>query len=207
MIEIFYFIGMETSERQLLERIYRGDPQAESELLRQFDYVIRRKIESSIQADRDKLYDIVAEVHLAVIQSIRQKRFRMENGCSLGAYIYGITRNKIHDYYKENSRQQNTQILPHHLEDTIEELKMDRKELRQVLCQELGRLQPKYQRVLYLRYFEERTINEICEHLSLSPRRVSERIHYAIKLLRKQSKKKLSIFLSVLLIYGKQESN
>jgi RNA polymerase sigma-70 factor (ECF subfamily) len=197
---------METDERQLLERIYRGDPQAESELVRQFDYVIRRKIESCIQADKDRIHDILAEVHLAIIQSIRQKKFRMENGCSLGAYIYGITRNKISDFYKERKRHQNTEIVPQYLMDTIRDLELERKELAFVLRKELEKLQPKYKKILYLRYFKELSITEICEQLDLSPRRVSERIHYAVKLLRKNSKKKLSIFLSLVLIIHKQES-
>lgn len=206
MIIFFYFIIMETDERQLLERIYRGDRQAESELVRQFDYVIRRKIESCVQADKDRIHDILAEVHLAVIQSIRQKKFRMENGHSLGAYIYGITRNKINDFYKERKRHQNSEILPKHVVDAIKDLGLERKELEFALRQELEKLQPKYRKILYLRYFKELSITEICEQLDLSPRRVSERIHYAVKLLRKNSKKKLSIFMSLVLITHKQES-
>lgn len=197
---------MESSERQLLERIYRGDRQAEGELVRQFDYVIRRKIESCVQADKDRIHDILAEVHLAIIQSIRQKKFSMENGRSLGAYIYGITRNKISDFYKERKRHQNTEIFPQYLMDTIKDLELERKELAFVLRKELEKLQPKYKKILYLRYFKELSITEICEQLDLSPRRVSERIHYAVKLLRKNSKKKLSIFLSLVLIIHKQES-
>ena len=197
---------METDERQLLERIYRGDRQAESDLVRQFDYIIRRKIESCVQADKDRIHDIVAEVHLAVIQSIRQKKFRMENGCSLGAYIYGITRNKISDFYKERKRHQNTEIFPQHLADTVEDLLLERKEMELILRKELEKLHPKYRQILYLRYFKELSITEICEQLDLSPRRVSERIHYAVKLLKKNSKKKLSIFLSLVLIIHKQES-
>ncbi|MBD3376332.1 sigma-70 family RNA polymerase sigma factor [candidate division KSB1 bacterium] len=197
---------MESSERQLLERIYRGDRQAEGELVRQFDYVIRRKIESCVQADKDRIHDILAEVHLAIIQSIRQKKFSMENGRSLGAYIYGITRNKISDFYKERKRHQNTEIFPQYLMDTIKDLELERKELAFVLRKELEKLQPKYKKILYLRYFKELSITEICEQLDLSPRRVSERIHYAVKLLRKNSKKKLSIFLSLVIIIHKQES-
>jgi DNA-directed RNA polymerase specialized sigma24 family protein len=52
-----------------------------------------------------------------------------------------------------------------------------------------------YREALELRYLQEFSIQEMSEKLGIPPRRVSERIHYALKLLRKawKSAKILSI--------------
>jgi RNA polymerase sigma-70 factor (ECF subfamily) len=71
----------------------------------------------------------------------------------------------------------------------MEEAEIEREERRQELRKKLRRLEPKYQEVLYLRYFEGLSVQEIAQRLNLPPRRVSERINYATKLLQKEFKK------------------
>jgi RNA polymerase sigma factor (sigma-70 family) len=54
----------------------------------------------------------------------------------------------------------------------------------------LQALEFKYKEALELRYFKELSVPEISAQLGIPPRRVSERIHYALKLLRQAYQKK-----------------
>ncbi len=67
----------------------------------------------------------------------------------------------------------------------------------------INELKEKYKKVIFLRYYQGLSILEIADKLEIESRRVSERINYANKLIRKQCKKInfLSIFWDNLLIY------
>ena len=49
-------------------------------------------------------------------------------------------------------------------------------------------LKPKFKEVLNLYYYQELSRDEVAAKLGISPRRVSERLNYAQKLLRKMVK-------------------
>ena len=84
-----------------------------------------------------------------------------------------------------------------------EEYELERKETQDILRNLLKKLKLKYKEVLYLKYYEELSVNEISERIKLPPRRVSERLHYGVKLLRRECKKEniFSILWGFLLIY------
>ena len=86
--------------------------------------------------------------------------------------------------------------------DAAEVFELEKEEIRVILRKLIIKLKPKYQEVLYLRFFKEYSIDEISTTIRLPHRRVSERIHYAIKLLRSQCEKDnlFSILRSILII-------
>ena len=49
----------------------------------------------------------------------------------------------------------------------------------------LDKLKPRFREVLFLYYYQDFTREEVARRLGLTPRRVSERVNYAHKLLRK----------------------
>ena len=49
----------------------------------------------------------------------------------------------------------------------------------------IKKLKPKYREVLYLYYYKDLSMEEVAEKLGISPRRVSERVNYSQKLLKK----------------------
>ena len=53
------------------------------------------------------------------------------------------------------------------------------------LARAIDKLKPRFKEVLYLYYFQELSREEVARRLGLTPRRVSERVNYAHKLLRK----------------------
>lgn len=194
---------LDADDRNLVERIKAGETAAEAELLEKYSPLIMRKVSFDLGAGNADWRDIAAEVQLALLLSLRQGKFDINRGTSLGSYVYGITLNKIRDYFKTLKKRP---IIPESLPESIisaaEAYDTEKKEIQSLLKTLLGKLKMKYKEVLYLRYYEELSITEISERIDLPPRRISERIHYAIKLLRKKchDQGEFSIFLSIIII-------
>jgi RNA polymerase sigma factor (sigma-70 family) len=66
---------------------------------------------------------------------------------------------------------------------------IENKEREEVMAEAIKRLKPKYRQVLYLYYYKELSREEVARELGISPRRVSERVNYSQKLLKKFIKK------------------
>lgn len=191
-------------EKKLVEQILKGNRNAEQELFAGFDKKIIRKVRLSIGLSNPDWKDIVSEIQLAVLESLRHGRFDVQRGSSLGSYIYGITMNKIRDYFKQQKKKKRFAIDSEGMEDpSADEIDdFEQKERSYLLRGLLKGLKLKYKEVLYLRYYKEYSISEISQIINLPPRRVSERINYAVKLLKKEcDKNKLfSIFFCIGLI-------
>ena len=191
-------------EIELIKRIYAGDAQAENELFSQFDSRIVRKVRFSIGTNNKDWQDVVSEIQMALLNNLREGKFDVERGASLGTYVFGITMNKIRDYFKFRKKQEiMTPIRSAEHDLSVEECPdIEQQEIRKMLRQLLEKLKIKYKEVLYLRYYEELSVAEISQKINLPPRRVSERINYAVKLLQKECEKEkfFSIFQGVLII-------
>ena len=136
--------------------------------------------------------DIISEIQQAILLSLRKGGFNPEREKPLEAYIAGIAGNIIGQYFRKLKREKTTVDidLQHHFEnpgnilsDLIDNERRDR--LRACLY----RIKPKYMEVLILRFYENKTIDEIAKQLNVERRRVSERISYAFKLLLNECKK------------------
>lgn len=191
-------------EKDLAAQILSGNRYAEHELLAGFDPKIIRKVRLSIGMANEDWKDIVSDIHLAVLYSLRNGRFDVQRGSSLGSYIYGITMNKIRDYFKQQEKRKRIAADSERMEDCSAEENddLEQKEMSHLLRALLKRLKLKYKEVLYLRYYKEYSIGEISQMIGLPPRRVSERINYAVKLLKKECdrNKLFSIFFCIGLI-------
>ncbi|MBN2008188.1 sigma-70 family RNA polymerase sigma factor [candidate division KSB1 bacterium] len=189
-------------ENKLIKKIRAGDRTAEQELFSNFDSRIERKVRYTIGFQNEDWKDVVCDIQLALLDSLRCGKFDTEKGISLGSYTYGITMNKIRDYFKHQKKREN--IMSDPLEKDLCAMDPDEvedTELRDTLKKLILKLKLKYKEILYLRFYEELAISEISQRIGLPPRRVSERINYAVKLLRKECKKEkdFSIFLNILI--------
>jgi len=192
------------SDKELVRRIRAGDQESEKELFKRFNDKISKLVSINLSRSSQHWEDVVAETQIAVLISLRQGRYDPEKGISLSSYIYGITMNKIRDFYKFAKKEAmvSSEIPLETLKISAkEDADLEREELRQLLREAINQLKGKYKEVLYLRYYEELSIREISERLKLPSRRVSERIHYALKLLRKKcEKEKYFSILSVIFL-------
>ena len=194
----------EASDNQLVQRILAGETDAETQLLHRFSARIARKVSYHLGPGNPDLKDVTADIQLAVLMSLRDGKFDINRGSSISSYVYGVTANKIRDYFKSQKKSPfATDSLPENIVTVNEAYDVEQKEIRAMLNEILGKLKIKYKEVLYLRYYKEMSIEEISRRIGLPPRRVSERIHYALKLIRKRCEKEkvFSILFSLFLIY------
>jgi RNA polymerase sigma-70 factor (ECF subfamily) len=125
--------------------------------------------------------DVADEILADVIAKIRSGAF--EGRSSIGTFIYTITSRRIVDYIRFK-----TKVLRHAPEpspppDPREQAERD--ESARAVADALDRLKPRFRELLYLYYFQELSRDEVARRLGVTPRRVSERINYAHKLLRR----------------------
>ncbi len=179
---------MNDQQRQLVSRIQAGDAAAKKELFERYKTAIFWKICRVLKTDAFSLEDVASEVHLALMQELSKASFQPDHWISLDAFVWGVTHNKIRDWFKEQKRDRRVfqhDAFAEKMAEAAEDYRLESEELAQLLRTCLRRLKPAYQEALDLRYFKELSVAEISAQLGLPPRRVSERIHYAIKLLRK----------------------
>ncbi|MBA7652706.1 hypothetical protein ES703_60545 [subsurface metagenome] len=66
---------------------------------------------------------------------------------------------------------------------------VENKERAELITGAIKKLKPKYREVLYLYYYKGLSREEVAKKLSITPHRVSERVNYSQKLLKKLIKK------------------
>jgi RNA polymerase sigma factor (sigma-70 family) len=140
------------------------------------------KVRRALGASNPDWEDVVNEVLVQAVDKIRAGEFRGDS--SVGTYLYTITVRRIADYIRRKSR-----ILRHAPEPAIpddpgRDAERDQQLLR--LADAVASLAPKYKNVLELYYFRELSREETARRLGISPAQVSERTHYAQRLLRRR---------------------
>lgn len=151
-----------------------------------FNYTLRRTGNVSLAED------MTANTFLKAMDAIGKFRWR---GTSLSAWLYRIATNEINLNYRKQKRMVPlTDAMRSRLKDdqradarllAIEE-NLDKNKAFQAVCGELSKLKIKYQTVLTLRYFEEKSIKEIAEILEMSENTVKTHIRRGLERLRRQ---------------------
>lgn len=135
-----------------------------------FGYIMRRT------GDYDLSKDIAAETFLKAFLKINNFQWR---GISLSAWLYRIATNELNQYYRSSKYQPQSlqQLLENPQMEMLlyQEADAERKVMEQELQafndynrirQNLQKLDVKYQEVIALRYFEQKTNPEISEILN-----------------------------------------
>jgi len=149
-----------------------------------FNYVLRRTCNVALAQD------LTANTFMKALDNL--KRFEWQ-GVSLSSWLFRIATNEIHQNYRKIKRQVSlTDELARELRDDrhadgplleLEESVLKHEKFRRV-CQTLAKLELKYQTVLTLRYFEEKSIKEIAEILDLPENTVKTHIRRGLIQLR-----------------------
>jgi len=143
--------------------------------------VVSFKVKKSLGAQTPDWEDVVNEVITQVIEKVKKGEFRGDS--SIGTYIYTITSRRIIDHIRQKTKVLRNIPEPVPLPDPCDNA--ESRERAQILAQAIQQLKPKFKEVLNLYYYQELTRDEVAERLGISPRRVSERLNYAQRLLRK----------------------
>ncbi|MCI0690488.1 sigma-70 family RNA polymerase sigma factor [candidate division KSB1 bacterium] len=178
---------------RLVQRIQAGDATADQELFCRFKDPILWKICRHVKTDSENIKDLAGEIYVAILEGLRKQSFQPEKWETLEAYIWGVVNNKIRDWFKKEKRENKIfdgDPPSEEIAAASEEFWLENEELEKLLKTCLQALEFKYKEALELRYFKELSVPEISAQLGIPPRRVSERIHYALKLLRQAYQKK-----------------
>ena len=183
-----------SADGELLDRLRAGDEEAYEELVRTNGgrmLAVARRLLSSEEDARDA----VQEAFLLAFRALAQ----FESGCRLSTWLHRIVVNAA--LMKLRSRRRHPEgsieeLLPrfdadgHRIpgdvaEDDLEDVKLEKDELRQVVRGCIARLPEHYRTVLVLRDIDELSTEEASELLNLSRDAVKTRLHRAREALQK----------------------
>jgi RNA polymerase sigma-70 factor (ECF subfamily) len=189
---------MNTTELELIKRIAGGDIEAEKEIIILYKDKITQFVRSRLGYKNADCSDLVNDTLLGLLLKLRNQKFDPASGKSLNSYVFGIAHHKVCSYFEASDKSR----IIYQDEETFlnivseDESPLEKEELQNAVRNILKKLHPKYQAVLFLRFYAELSVSEISEQLGLPSRRTSERIHYALQLVRKKCKKEklFSIF-------------
>lgn len=151
------------------------------EIVAKFRPIISFKVKKSIGAYTPEWEDVVNEVLINVIEKLEKSEFRGDS--SIGTFIYTITSRRIIDYIRRKSKV--LKYAPEPIPFSNPHQDVEDEERAEHMAKLLEQLKPKYKEVLFLYYYKDLSREEVAVHLNITPRRVSERVNYAHKLLRK----------------------
>lgn len=146
--------------------------------------VVGFRVKKSIGVKTPDWEDVVNEIMINVVEKLKKGEFRGDS--SIGTFIYTITSRRIIDFIRKKSK-----VLKHAPEPNpyvSPQEHVEKRERAQWIADSIEKLKPKYKEVLYLYYYQELSREEVAKKLNISSRRVSERVNYAQKLLKKVMK-------------------
>jgi len=189
---------------EFVEQIRNGDLQAENELYEGFREHVERMIRIRMRAQPHDQEDLVSEIWMAVIRNLRRGFY--DGSAPLVAYINGIVYRQVGNYFRCEKKKpaaiEHGQLHSEIPDSSNIELEVERKELRRILRQGIEKLKLKYKEILYLRYYQEMSYDEISMKLMLPLSKVKGRLHRAKKILEDEIRKsKGSVFFSNMILY------
>ena len=151
------------------------------EIYTKYRPVISFRVKKSLGASNPDWEDIVNEIITNVIEKIKKGEFRGES--SLGTFIYIITSRRIIDYIRQKTKVLKYAPEPTPYPDPHEHI--ENKERAELVARAIRKLKPKDGEILYLYYYKELSREEVAKKFGITLRRVSERVNYSQKLLKK----------------------
>ena len=151
------------------------------EVVAKYRPVVSFKVRKSLGSQTPDWEDVVNEIITQVIEKVTRGEFRGES--SIGTFIYTITSRRIVDFIREKTKVLRGGPEPAPLPDPVEDA--ESRERARMVAAAIQQLKPKFKEVLNLYYYQELSRDEVAARLGISPRRVSERLNYAQKLLRR----------------------
>lgn len=167
---------------RLVKKAQIGDKEALQKLYDHFFYQVYYYVYSRVNNLHDT-QEITSEVFLSMVENISS--FKGES--SFKNYIFGIAKNKLRDYIK-NKYRYSDYIQESYFEDqAFDQIIQEepdhsyKQKLRKALNYIMGLLNPRYARVLDLRFNQMNSIEETAKILGVTNNNVKVMQHRAIK--------------------------
>lgn len=174
----------ETTEKELLEEVKKGDRQAMHSLYSRYvGYAMA--VALRYVPDRDEVRDVVQDSFVKVLSSVSRFEYRGEG--SLKAWVTRIVANEALSYVKGKQKITFVSEIPDGPEEDVETTLVPPKELTRMI----GELPNGYRLVLNLYVFEQRSHKEIAQQLGITENTSASQYLRAKKLLAKKIKEYL----------------
>jgi len=165
---------------ELIRKLQGGDSQPVSVLMDRYGRDLMHYL-ASILNNREKAEDAFQETWSRVLRSIR----RFDPNQPFGPWLFRIARNLAYDQLRRERRwrfwfrqpREETPILEPSTESGFDRRLLDRDLARTLLA----RLEPMYREILWLRFFKDKSYEEIAEHCDLPLGTVKTRLRRALQ--------------------------
>jgi RNA polymerase sigma-70 factor, ECF subfamily len=156
------------------------------ELVLKYRPVVSFRVRKALGGATPDWEDVADEVITQVIEKVQKGEFRGES--SIGTFIYTVTSRRIVDFIREKTKVLRHAPEPSGFPDPHEAVESQERAVR--IAEIVKGLKPKFREVLYLYYYKDLPREDVARELGIPPRRVSERVNYALKLIKKSLKKR-----------------
>lgn len=199
-------------EKELIQKIREGDREAIERFFAYFYEKVFFLIQGKLgikPGDTGDCRDLTAQILWETLVSIQNGNYDEEKG-RLGQYFYGIVKNTLKNYFKsikknplinfsdlmvvngkenpEQKLEKNLSLITHQ-QKSVEERE---KEMHRILEEAIQNLDEKYKKLIYLKYYQEFSYEEISRKESLPLAKVKSRLFDARKKLEKFIRQKLN---------------
>lgn len=144
--------------------------------------IVSFRVRKALGSQTPDWEDVVNEIMAQVLEKVRRREFRGES--SIGTFIYIVTSRRIVDHIRNKNKV--LRHAPDLVQDADPDESLEKKERAELLAKLIKELKPKYRDVLSLYYYKDLSRDEVGRQLGISANQVSERLHYAQKLLRRK---------------------
>jgi RNA polymerase sigma-70 factor, ECF subfamily len=175
----------------IIDEVLRGDKEAFRKIIRAFTLVLRSYIAANVH-HLDVVDDLAQDVFFAAFRNLHDFR----RGDDFGAWLRGIARNKVYEYFRSASRRRRAMERFHEqvalaTEARLEEsVAHDRSESIEVLLHCIGRLPEKMRRVVHSGLNGDKPVN-LAEEMQTTVGAVYSLHYRANQLLRECMRKGL----------------
>ncbi len=166
----------------------RSDTQVLGEIIERYEPKLDRYIARKSSADTSDRKDILQNIFIKVYKNIND----FDTSLTFSSWIYRIAHNEMIDWYRRERRRPHLSLEGSDgiLETIRSEISaselVEKEELRRMIQKTFETLPEKYQSIAELRFFEEKSYDEIADILAIPPGTVAIRISRVKKMLSEQ---------------------
>jgi RNA polymerase sigma-70 factor, ECF subfamily len=166
----------------------KKDPEYFAVLVERYVPKLTRYMRRRSLATTDDIDDLLQNVFIKVYRNIND----YDSSLLFSSWIYRITHNEMIDWYRREKRRatlslddDNHDIISKLMSEDDHTARFSNEEQKQYIIGVLNKLDDKYKEILLLRFFEEKSYEEIADILKIPAGTVAVRINRAKKQLQK----------------------
>ncbi len=171
--------------------LVRQNPEHLSYIIDRYKTRLERYIDRRTNVSGHDKEDILQDVFIKIYRNIND----YDDGLIFSSWIYRITHNYIIDWHRKNKKHISISLdddeskLIHILQDdstVLDSQQIYDQENLDRIKNEIQKLSPEYQEILVLKFFEDKSYEEISDILKISTNSVGVKINRAKKLLKEK---------------------